>query len=194
MQKNHSQSRADQELLSRILRQQSGWRGTLSTLLQRHHHGVLARCHAYLRNHEDAEDATQETELRAYRAIRNFRGEASFRTWLFAIADRQCHSLAYRRKRRMLDEHLRALIKIHEDSRLPGSDDSTGRQEAMQQALSKLPDDARDVLTLRFYKDFSIEDIAITLDLGLSATKMRLYRALDKCAVLMQDHQQVLYH
>lgn len=193
MQKNHSQSCADQELLSCILSQETGWRDTLSTLLQRHHHGVLARCHAYLRNHEDAEDATQETELRAYRAIRNFRGEASFRTWLFAIADRQCHNLAYRRKRRMLDEHLRALIRIHEDS-LAGSNDSTGRQETMQLALSELPDEARDMLTLRFYKDFSIEDIAITLDLGLSATKMRLYRALDKFAVLMQDRQQVLYH
>jgi len=193
MLKNEYQSRADQELLTRILRQQAGWRDTLSSLLQQHHHGILARCHAYLRNQEDAEDATQETELRAYRAIRNFRGESSFRTWLFAIADRQCHSLAYRRKRRMMDEHLCALIEIHDDS-LRRSVVSADQHDNVRQALAQLPDNARDVLLLRFYKDLSIEDIAATLGLGLSATKMRLYRALERCAFLVQNRQQAIYH
>ena len=131
MQKNQCQSSTDQELLDRILGQQAGWRDMLSELLKRNRGALLARCHAYLRNREDAEDAAQETQLRAYRAIRTFRGESGFRTWLFAIADRQCHNLVYRRKRHLLDEHVRALIEIHEAT-LPGAGAPSDQRDAVR--------------------------------------------------------------
>ncbi|MFT5114947.1 MAG: RNA polymerase sigma-70 factor (ECF subfamily) [Parasphingorhabdus sp.] len=67
---------------------------------------IGARCFAYLRNCEDAEDAAQEAELRVFRAIRSFRQDASFRTWLFAIGDRQCHDIARKRSRHILSDNL----------------------------------------------------------------------------------------
>lgn len=188
MQKNQCQSCTDQELLDRILGQQAGWRNMLSELLKRNHGALQARCHAYLRNREDAEDATQETQLRAYRAIRTFRGESGFRTWLFAIAERQCHNLVCRRKRHLLDEHVRALIEIHEAT-LPSAGASTDQRDAVRHILTQLPEEARDVLMLRFYRDLSLEEMAVTLQLGLSATKMRLYRALDRFSALFQQEQ-----
>lgn len=167
----------DQELLKLVLRQQSSWRDQLSLLLQRHHSALVARCFAYLRNREDAEDAAQETELRAFRAIRNFRQDASFRTWLFAIGERQCHDLARKRARHVLTEHLRSLIEMHEENLANTlQSDETGR--AVSKVFTRLPRRERDVLMLRFYLDLPLQEISAYLGLGLSATKMRLYRAL----------------
>ena len=191
MDQKHIQALDDQELLTRITAQQAGWRDLLSSLLQRHHRALLSRCYFYLKNQEDAEDATQETELRVFRAIKNFRGESSFRTWLFSIADRQCYDIAHKRSRHIIDDHLFALIEIHEEN-VRKINEPDERQTVVNTVLTRLPEQERDILVLRFYMDLSLQDISITLGLGLSATKMRLYRALDKFAVDLQRTQYSL--
>ena len=190
MSQKHYQTLEDQELTGLIIKQQVGWRDMLSTLLQRHHSALLTRCYIYLKNREDAEDATQETELRAFRAIKNFRGDSSFRTWLFAIGDRQCYDLVQKRKRQMIDDHLRALIEIHETS-VNKITPSTEHHPVVKHVLSQLPEQERDVITLRYYMDLSLHDVSSTLGIGLSATKMRLYRALDKFTVLLHIEQRM---
>jgi RNA polymerase sigma-70 factor (ECF subfamily) len=188
MNQKHTQMLDDEELLTQIAAQLAGWRDLLSILLQRHHRALLSRCYYYLKNQQDAEDATQETELRVFRAIKNFRGESSFRTWLFSIADRQCYDIAHKRSRHIIDEHLFALIEIHEENvrKITEPDE---RQTVVNTILTRLPEQERDILVLRFYMDLSLQDISITLGLGLSATKMRLYRALDKFTVDLQRRQ-----
>ncbi len=190
MSQKHYQTLEDQELTDLIIEQQVGWRDMLSALLQRHHSALLTRCYIYLKNREDAEDATQETELRAFRAIKNFRGDSKFRTWLFAIGDRQCYDLVQKRKRQMIDDHLRALIEIHETS-VNKITPSTERHPVVEHVLSQLPEQERDVIMLRYYMDLSLHDVSSTLGIGLSATKMRLYRALDKFTVLLHIEQRM---
>jgi len=179
----------DQELLKLVLRQQSNWRDQLSLLLQRHHSALLARCYAYLRNREDAEDVAQETELRAFRAIRNFRQDASFRTWLFAIGERQCHDLARKRARHVLTEHLRSLIEMHEEN-LANALQADESDQVVNKVFTRLPRRERDVLMLRFYLDLPIQEISAYLGLGLSATKMRLYRALELFEALLMSERR----
>jgi len=179
----------DQELLVSILTQCPNWRDLLSLLLQRHHKSLQARCYAYLRNREDAEDAAQETELRAFRAIRSFRQDASFRTWLFAIGDRQCHDMARKRARHVLSEHLRSLIEIHEES-LTKAAQADETDDMVNKIMSRLPRRERDVLMLRFYLDLTLQEMSAYLGVGLSATKMRLYRSLELFAALMQKEQR----
>lgn len=178
----------EQALLKDILNQESNWRYQLSQLLQLHHSALFSRCYAYLRNREDAEDATQETQLRAYRAIRNFRQEAGFRTWLFAIGDRQCHDLTRKRARHILSDHLRSLIEIHEQH-LVTTAAPEGSDEMVKKAMTGLPRQEREVLMLRFYLELSLHEISAYLDLGLSATKMRLYRALGHFEAVMKKQQ-----
>jgi len=188
MNNKHIQALDDQELLTRITTLQAGWRDLLSSLLQRHHRALLSRCYFYLKNQEDAEDAAQETELRVFRGIKNFRGESSFRTWMFSIADRQCYDIAHKRSRHIIDDHLYALIVLHEEN-LRKINEPDERQTIVNTVLTRLPEQERDILVLRFYMDHTLQDISITLGLGLSATKMRLYRALDKFAVDLQRTQ-----
>ena len=192
MSQKHYQTLEDQVLTSSIIKQQVGWRDMLSTLLQRHHNALLTRCYLYLKNREDAEDAAQETELRVFRAIKNFRGDSSFRTWLFAIGDRQCYDLVQKRKRQMIDDHLRALIEIHE-IHVNKITTSTETNTVVEEALSRLHEQERDVIMLRYYMDLSLHDVSSTLGIGLSATKMRLYRALEKFILLLPTKQQMVY-
>ena len=180
------QTLSDEQLMELIQVRQPNWRDLLSELLMRHHNSLVARCHAYLHNREDAEDAAQETELRAFRAIQNFRKDASFKAWLLAIAVRQCHDLARKRAKHVLDEHLRALIEIHEQKSI-SSPDSSDSRNLIHKILTRLPRRERDVLMLRFYVDLSLKDMASYLGLSLSATKMRLYRALELFSVFLQS-------
>ena len=192
MSQKHYQSIDDQQLIAMIIQQRGGWRDLLSSLLQRHHNALLTRCYVYLRNREDAEDATQETELRVFKAIRSFRGDSSFRTWLFAIGDRQCHDLVRKRRRQIIDDHLRALIEIHETT-VNQIKHTTENNTLVSQVLKAMPEQERDVIVLRYYLDLSLQEISSTLGIGLSATKMRLYRALDKFSDLLHVKQHTAH-
>ena len=181
----------NEALLSLVLAQQDDWREILTELLQRHRQSLLTRCYMYLRNQQDAEDAVQETDLRVFRAIHGFRQESSFRTWLHAIADRQCHDLARKRTRHVLSDHLRELIEIHEES-LRLQADPTEERNLVRKVMSRVPRRERDILMLRFYADLSLQDMADYLGLGLSATKMRLYRALDLFGAYVESERKAV--
>ena len=90
----------DKRLVARAQTGDAAARLAFAVLIERHHGPLLQRCRARLGNRQDAEDAVQETMLRAFRGLPGFRGEANVRTWLTAIADNQCASMAQRRARR----------------------------------------------------------------------------------------------
>jgi RNA polymerase sigma-70 factor (ECF subfamily) len=83
---------------------------------------------------------------------------------------------------------------------MPSSDDGCDRaleaseiQAVVARTLKTMPQNARDILVLRFYKELSLADIAATLGLGLSATKMCLYRALDQLSAKLPVELLSLY-
>jgi RNA polymerase sigma-70 factor (ECF subfamily) len=150
-------------------------------LVRRHQPDLLRRCQARLGNRADAEEAVQETLVRVFRGLLRFRGDAAFRTWLFCIADNQCNTLCQRRSRLVMSEHVRALIELHQELSPEGREEREAPViDLVRRSLANLPDPARDVLTLRFYGDLSLQEIAVTLDIGLSAAKMRFYRAMSQ--------------
>jgi RNA polymerase sigma-70 factor (ECF subfamily) len=177
----------DAGLIERIQRRESNWRDLFGELVKRHQGAVYGRCMAYLRNAADADDALQETLFRAFRAIDSFKGDAAFRTWLFAIADNQCHTLARRRARQVLDEQARALVGLDHEAAAEPEDPAAGCEETVQAAMAQIAVKGRDVLQLRYFADLSLEEIAFTLGVGLSAAKMRLYRAQEQLAGLIGE-------
>jgi len=161
-------------------------------LIQLHQGALLRRCQLYLKNREDAEDAAQETILRAYRALHAFKGDASFRTWLFAIADNQCHTLSARRRKHLLSDHMQALIEVHERVNRERDCPDAETVKHVRRALETLPAASQDVVMLRYYQDMSLEEVAATTGLGLSATKMRLYRALNQLGRHFSERPELL--
>jgi RNA polymerase sigma-70 factor (ECF subfamily) len=146
-------------------------------LFERYENALFKRCRYRLGNTQDAEDAVQETLYRAFKAIEKFEGKSSFRTWLYAIADNQCSTLVSRRNRHMLSEHVSALIEIHERSTRYQEEFEDSAQ--VNQVLNEMPAKSMQILKMRYNMELSLDDIAHNLGIGLSAAKMRLYRAQD---------------
>lgn len=174
-------------LLQRLLTRGPGSESARSRLVVSHRAALYRRCLRRLDNVQDAEDALQETMLRALQAIQGFEGRSSLQTWLFAIADNECNSLIRRRQRHHYPEHLRCMILIHEESRRGSFSEDGEQRRRVHETLSDLPPPAREVLSLRFFREASLAEIARTLDVSLSAAKMRLYRALDMFATRYPD-------
>jgi RNA polymerase sigma-70 factor (ECF subfamily) len=157
-----------------------GWKLAFTVLLGRHRARLLTHCSYRLGNRQDAQDVVQRVLLRAWRAIDRFEGRSAFRTWLYSIAENECRSFAVQRLRYVQSEHIEALIDMHLAITKLAAEDRYALDQAVTAALQSLSATAREVLWLRFFQDRSLEDIAASLAISLSAAKMRLYRALDQ--------------
>jgi len=149
-------------------------------LLKRYEPIVYRTCLKMLGHVQEAEEACQDACLKVFHKIDQFQGRSSFKTWFFRIVYNTC--LERRRKLARDSEKLGvvgdAIQKKFEDDRL-GHAGRESVAEAMNEALDKLKEEERRIIVLRFISGLSLEEIAEVTELKLSATKMRLYRALD---------------
>ncbi len=151
----------------------------------RTHGAVLGRlCMALLGSQADADEATQETLLRAHRGMASYRGEGSVKAWLCGIARHVCaHALETRRRGRQLLEVVPA----------PGEADEgelARRQHArmLRDALSRLKPTEREALVLRYVADLSHREIASACNIDEAAARKRISRALARLrAVIPHD-------
>ncbi len=169
---------SDDELVSRVREHGLGWKLALNELLGRHRDWLIRHCTSRLGNLHDGQDVTQQVMLRVWKAVDRFEGRSAFRTWLYSIAENQCRSFAIRRMRYIQTGHIGRLLDLSLDE--SGSDPSNccAREEAVARALEGINSSAREVLLLRFFQECTLEEIAASLRIGLSAAKMRLYRSL----------------
>ena len=151
-------------------------------LLQKYEKMVYVTCYRMLGNQQEAEEACQDSFLRVFHKLYQFEGRSTFKTWLFRIVFNFCmtrrRKLATKRERDHVigDELHRKTKEIYREASGPGSSD----KEYVYQALNRMKDEEREIITLRFISDLSLEEMAGVLELKLSATKMRLYRAMDR--------------
>ena len=133
----------------------------------------------------DAEDLTSETFARMLRGLVGFRGEASFRNWLYQIARNAVRnhrrSAAYRRVVPLSG------AMVADEPTPPEPSDSPQRSEAVLELLSKLPPRYRRVLELRFLEGRTIEQTAADLAVTVSNAKVLQHRALRKAAHIMEE-------
>jgi RNA polymerase sigma-70 factor, ECF subfamily len=144
---------------------QAGDRTALDQLLALHERPLLVLCHGILGHAEDAEDAVQETLLRALRALPGFRGAASLRTWLFRIAVNVC--LNWKRDRRQDRASPAALLWDDEGDRIPMASASPEmialRHLRVTEALAELPPRLRVVFLLKVLEGWSVAEIAVAM-------------------------------
>lgn len=146
---------------------------------------------------EDAADATQETFLAAYRAIREFRG-GSFKAWLLRIAVNTCYDLLRRRQRRpatSLD------VVLEETGDIPSlADRRVGPERAalaaetisaIEQALLTLPDDQRTIVVLCDVHGLSYEEAAEVEGVALGTVKSRLSRARARLRLFLTERGEL---
>ncbi len=136
---------------------------------------------------EDARDLLQDVLMVVCRNLAEFRGDSSFKTWLFGIANYRAIDLL--RKRRPQDD-IDDLHEVLADDQACVMQQLSGLQEQqlVQRLLLTLPIEQRMVLELKFYQQFTFDEIASQLAISSNTVKSRFYSALDKMKVQLEAH------
>ena len=178
-----SRQPSEETLIRRI---RDGEHNLFYELIRPYERRVYATAFAILRNQPDAEDAAQEAMLKAFKNIRQFRGEAKFSTWLIQITLNE----ARMRKRRDHSHIMEPIVsREDEDGNYVPRDFADWREipsealerkevrEKLAQALASLGEKYREVFVLRDVHHLSIEETAKTLGISTASVKTRLLRA-----------------
>ena len=145
---------------------------------------LLRTCYLYLRDRQLAEDAVQETFLKAYRSLPAFRGDSSEKTWLMRIAVNTCRDL-YR------SEWFRHMDRRVIPEELPESGVSfTSREESLIVEVMRLPRRLREATLLYYYHGMDEREIAEALGVSRSAVSDRLSRARRKLKELLEGRDE----
>ena len=170
---------ASEDLVDWINARKQSPEAAFSILMERHHSWIFKRSLYRLANEHDAEDATQDIILRVKKNLHQFKGNSLFKTWLTTIIDNYCYTYARRRSRYTQCDHLEQLIELQQEE-VCDPYSALAEHQQIHLALAALPENAKQVLNLRFFGDYSLEEIARLLGLTLSAAKARLYRAIEQ--------------
>ena len=151
---------------------QSDDRSQIDRLMEQYGSSLLRMSALYLKDADLAQDAVQETFLKAYRHFRDYRGESSEKTWLAAICANTCRDMlrtAWFRRRSRID--IDSLPERPADFDFP---DGTVLSEVM-----RLPAKYREVILLRYYEGLKLKEVASALRLSEGKTRSRLRKAND---------------
>lgn len=167
--------------LNLVPRAAEGDEVAFEVLVRRHTEAVWRLCLSMLRERGAAEDAVQETFIKAHRSLAEFRAEASFKTWVLTIARRTC-----------LDHVRRArpdVVSLEEarQKRAQGVDEAT--RVALEQAIGDLPEDEHQAFMLVDALGLSREEAARVLEVPASTLKSRLARAHERLITAITDEQ-----
>ena len=156
---------------------QQGDHGAFSRLVRRYQDRIYRFILRMVGSHDEAIELTQDTFIKAWQALPEWRPEAEFRTWLFRIASNMALDCLRRRK-------VVQFVALDEDYDVS---DETGNPEtllrtkqrlrALDLALGRLPHDQREVVLLRDVEDMSYAEISATLRISEGTVKSRLARA-----------------
>ena len=174
-------TRTDEELVAQSMR---GDTESFDQLIVRWERPIYALAYRVIGREEEARDVVQETFLRAYRGIGNFRGQAKFSSWIYRIALNLCRDWIRKERRTPISpvpegvdlaemaaergpaESIEELVARHDLSRV------------VAKAMEQLPEEQRTAIILKEYHGLTFQEIADLLDCPLSTVKTRLYQGL----------------
>lgn len=170
------EERSDWECVQKV---QGGDADAFETLVRRHEKKIFNLLYRWLGDYDEAADVGQEVFLAAFRAIKRFRGDSSFATWLYRIgvnhAKNRQKSLQVARQRQQARE-------VSDAPSDPASDPVEGveqreRHDLVQRGLKELDADDALLILLHDLQEVRYEEISETLDIPLGTVKSRLHRA-----------------
>jgi RNA polymerase sigma-70 factor (ECF subfamily) len=164
----------------------AGRAGAFDLIVERHRRTVYQLCYRFVGNHEDASDLSQEVFLRAFRGLRNFKGQSSLGTWLYRIGVNVC--LNRISAKAPVNEPIEKHQYVDDNSESPSERMLRGeRALQVRAAITRLPRKQRAALILRMYHDMSHREIADTLGSSVGAVKANVFHALQNLKKLLTD-------
>jgi RNA polymerase sigma-70 factor (ECF subfamily) len=183
---------SDREIdLQLVERVREGDKRAFGLLVEKYRRKVIRLLSRMVRDPDDLEDIAQETFIKAYRALPQFRGDAAFYTWLYRIAVNTAKNFLVARGKQMRTVSDQAINDDDEpDERLMAQDIATPETEllskqvaiAVNQAVDALPEELRQAITLREMEGMSYEDIAEYMACPIGTVRSRIFRAREAIA------------
>ncbi|MCD9096326.1 RNA polymerase sigma factor RpoE [Luteimonas fraxinea] len=190
----------DEELVKRV---QAGDTAAFDLLVRKYQHRIAALIGRYVSDWSEVQDVAQETFIRAYRALGNFRGDAQFYTWLHRIAVNTAKNYLVAHNRRPPTDDIDIEDAEHFESGIRLRDSDTPERELMRQQLEQtvmraveaLPEELRVAINLREVDGLSYDEIAERMGCPIGTVRSRIFRAREaidrELRPLMDNERQV---
>lgn len=185
---------AEQPLIQRA---QKGDHEAFAALVAEHQRYVYNLALRVLKNEDEALDLAQETFVRAWMALPNFRGQSQFRTWLYRIVTNLCYNRLPNLRRSLNDLGDDIIAEIPETD--PAFDNPAHGLESrelrsyLHKAIDDLDENYRLLISLRYQNELSYEEIASMLNLPLGTVKTGLFRAKEQLRRALERYQETLW-
>lgn len=184
----------DDELVKRV---QAGDSRAFDLLFDRYKHKIYSLVSRFVDIHHDVEDIVQESFIKAYKALPNFRGDSAFYTWLYRIASNTAknHLAAKTRKPAATDVDPTDESTQYEYDSLRETDnpesllESDELEEVIVRAIQELEPNLRSAVTLREYGGLTYEQIAEIMECPLGTVRSRIFRARSEITAKMNALQ-----
>jgi len=172
----------DQKLVERI---QQGDKSAFDVLVRKYQNKIVKLIARYVRDPNEVLDVAQETFIKAYRALGNFRGESAFYTWLYRIAINTAKNYLVSQGRRPPDTDIDAedAAQFEGESGLKEGDSpellvqKDELERVIWETIEELPEDLRTAITLRELEGLSYDDIAEAMACPIGTVRSRIFRA-----------------
>lgn len=172
----------DQELVRRV---QRGDSTAFDALVRKYQHRIIGLIGRYIPDWSECQDVAQETFLRAYRALGNFRGDAQFYTWLHRIAVNTAKNHLVAQNRRPPTDDIDAGDAEQFDTGIRLRDNDTPEHELLRQEIERtvmrvvdgLPEELRSAISLREVDGLSYDEIATRMGCPIGTVRSRIFRA-----------------
>ena len=172
----------DKEIIERV---KNGDKKAYDLLVLKYQQRVINLISRFVKNHADALDVSQETFIKAYKALPNFRGESAFYTWLYRIAVNTAknHLTVQSRKITKSDYDVTEIEQIEGNMTL--TEQTTPEnllikdelQEIVLNTIENLPEDLKSAIMLREIEGLSYEEIATVMECPVGTVRSRIFRA-----------------
>jgi RNA polymerase sigma-70 factor (ECF subfamily) len=180
----------DEELVARSM---GGDLDSFNQLVLRWERPIYALAYRVIGREDEARDVAQETFLRAFRALKGFKGQAKFSSWLYRITLNLCRDWMRRERRTPVIQAPAGVDIIElagESTPSESIEDLVARKElgrAVEKAMALLPEEQRTAIILKEYHGLTFQEIADLLDCPLSTVKTRLYQGLSVLRRQLQE-------
>ena len=191
---NKARAAEDLALVNRAKQEDSA---AYDELIRRYQERIYATVYHMTSNHEDANDLTQETFIKAYRALKSFKGDSSFYTWVYRIAINKTINFLKQRKNLLhmslndLDfqaEHDPDLVALVSDKTPRRDLGLVEWQEKLNVAMQKLSEVHRMVVTLHDVQGLSHDEIAEIMDCNVGTVRSRIFYARQQLQGSLADY------
>lgn len=167
----------------------NGNQNAFTVLVDRYKNLVFTLALKMLNNREEAEEVAQDTFIKVYNSLNNFKGDSKFSTWIYKITYNSCLDRLKKNKKEKtvsyledFDEHQAKAIEAVLDSI-----DENERNKAIQDCLEELPPEDAFLLTLYYFDGKSVDEISKVINASTDNVKVKLFRVRKKVGIIFKN-------